>query len=158
MTNAVYLASLVNSSGNNVTLQGGVVGSGTGIAFPATQVASSDANTLDDYEEGTWTPSVNGGTSTISSVAGKYTKIGNIVVCSFNFTVSSNGTLDSLAGLPFTVNGYVNNGVAREFASTGYIWNAQVTGSTTTFYFRRYDNNNSTASGFLFAGTVIYNV
>ncbi len=31
--------------------------SGTGITFPATQSASSDANTLDDYEEGTWTPS-----------------------------------------------------------------------------------------------------
>ena len=32
--------------------------SGTGIAFPATQNASSDANTLDDYEEGTWTPTL----------------------------------------------------------------------------------------------------
>ena len=30
--------------------------SGAGITFPATQSASSDANTLDDYEEGTWNP------------------------------------------------------------------------------------------------------
>jgi hypothetical protein len=30
--------------------------SGTGITFPATASASTDANTLDDYEEGTWTP------------------------------------------------------------------------------------------------------
>ena len=33
--------------------------SGAGITFPATQSASTDANTLDDYEEGTWTPTVN---------------------------------------------------------------------------------------------------
>jgi hypothetical protein len=38
--------------------------SGSGISFPATQSASSDANTLDDYEEGTWTPSVGWGTAT----------------------------------------------------------------------------------------------
>jgi hypothetical protein len=37
--------------------------SGAGITFPAAQSASSDANTLDDYEEGTWTPNV-GGTAT----------------------------------------------------------------------------------------------
>jgi hypothetical protein len=38
--------------------------SGSGISFPATQSASSDANTLDDYEEGTWTPTVNNMTTT----------------------------------------------------------------------------------------------
>ena len=32
--------------------------SGAGITFPATQSASTDANTLDDYEEGTWTPTI----------------------------------------------------------------------------------------------------
>ena len=34
--------------------------SGAGITFPATQSASTDANTLDDYEEGTFTPTVAG--------------------------------------------------------------------------------------------------
>ena len=37
--------------------------SGSGITFPATASASSNANTLDDYEEGTWTPTL-GGTAT----------------------------------------------------------------------------------------------
>jgi hypothetical protein len=32
--------------------------SGSGISFPATQSASTNANTLDDYEEGTWTPTI----------------------------------------------------------------------------------------------------
>ena len=54
--------------------------SGAGITFPATQSASSDANTLDDYEEGTWTPNMTAfinvtGTPTFQSA--KYTKIGN---------------------------------------------------------------------------------
>lgn len=104
MTNAVYLASLVNSSGNNVTLQGGVVGSGTGIAFPATQVASSDANTLDDYEEGTVTyPLILGG-STITSGYGtnqcKYTKIGNTVNCFY--VIDYTGSAGAITiGLPF---------------------------------------------------------
>jgi hypothetical protein len=57
--------------------------SGTGITFPATQNASSDANTLDDYEEGTWTPIIQGsttvGTGTYTTQQGTYTKIGNTV-------------------------------------------------------------------------------
>jgi hypothetical protein len=34
-----------------------------GIQFPAVQAASADANNLDDYEEGSWTPSLTGSTS-----------------------------------------------------------------------------------------------
>ncbi len=53
--------------------------SGAGITFPATQSASTDANTLDDYEEGTYTPtltSTGGGTPTYAVRVGVYTKIG----------------------------------------------------------------------------------
>jgi hypothetical protein len=57
--------------------------SGAGITFPATQSASSNANTLDDYEEGTWTPVIRGsssaGTGTYTTQQGTYTKIGNSV-------------------------------------------------------------------------------
>ena len=108
MTNAVYLASLVNSSGNNVTLQGGVVGSGTGIAFPATQVASSDANTLDDYEEGTWTPTFTGSISnptvTYGTQLGQYTKVGRQVTCTGRISISSasgGSGQTRISGLPF---------------------------------------------------------
>jgi hypothetical protein len=68
---------------NTLSLQGATSTSGTGIAFPATQSASSDANTLDDYEEGTWTPTIRGsatlGTGTYTTQQGTYTKIGNTV-------------------------------------------------------------------------------
>jgi len=74
-----------------------------GVAFPATQVASSDANTLDDYEEGTWTPTL-GGTSSITFNAALYTKVGNIVYCFFDITVVSLGTGSTylVYGFPFT--------------------------------------------------------
>ena len=111
MTNAVYLASLVNSTGYNVTLSGASVSSGTGVAFPATQSASSDANTLDDYEEGTFTPTV----TASGSIAGftyvaqyaNYVKIGKTVFINLNIQISSlaggsSGTL-RVSNLPFTV-------------------------------------------------------
>jgi hypothetical protein len=74
-----------------------------GIKFPATQVASADANVLDDYEEGTWTPSL-GGTATYTSRFGTYTKVGNLVTALFFIRVNSigTGTRATVAGLPFT--------------------------------------------------------
>ena len=54
-----------------------------GISFPATQSACSDANTLDDYEEGTWTPvwQSSGSLPTLSyqTQNGRYIKIGRVV-------------------------------------------------------------------------------
>ena len=84
--------------------------SGAGITFPATQSASSDANTLDDYEEGTFTPIVYGlssaGTTTYSDQVGFYTKVGNVVTAFYQVTVSAmTGTgAVALGGLPFTTN------------------------------------------------------
>jgi hypothetical protein len=82
--------------------------SGSGISFPATQSASSDANTLDDYEEGTWTPTMFGsttaGTTTYSSQIGRYTKIGNLV-CATCYLAWSNATGTGnmvIGGLPFS--------------------------------------------------------
>jgi hypothetical protein len=122
--------------------------SGTGITFPATQSASSDANTLDDYEEGTWTPGVSfgGGTTGITYTAqdGRYTKIGRQVTVTANVTLSSKGSSTGdavLTGLPFT------NDTAR---SAGSIYSAQITfadflsilveASNTIAYFRETTN------------------
>lgn len=75
------LAMSLTPSGTVILKGGSSSATGTGITFPATQSASTDANTLDDYEEGTWTPNQGSGLTvggTFSS-DGKYTKIGNIV-------------------------------------------------------------------------------
>ena len=80
--------------------------SGSGITFPATQSASSDANTLDDYEEGAWTPTGNG-ISFAAGTAGKYTKIGNLVT--LTFTVVFPTTIDTnnayVTAMPFLIGG-----------------------------------------------------
>lgn len=79
-----------------------------GIKFPPTQITSNDPNTLDDYEEGSFTPVIEGSTSagvgTYTAQVGRYTKIGNIV----NFAIvlswtahTGTGNMD-IAGLPFT--------------------------------------------------------
>jgi hypothetical protein len=85
---------------------------GAGISFPATQSASSDANTLDDYEEGTWTPSLGGSTTYVAQV-GAYTKIGRFVCATFEVNVSSIGTgsTTTISGLPFTSFSTPTNGM-----------------------------------------------
>jgi hypothetical protein len=79
--------------------------SGAGITFPATQSASTDANTLDDYEEGTWTPSI-GGNATYLGQAGFYRKIGSLVFVSgyLNINVRGTGSTSTISGLPFNPN------------------------------------------------------
>ena len=76
------------------------------IQFPATQNASAGANVLDDYEEGTWTPSL-GGTATYNTQVGTYTKIGNIVSVRGRLVVSAIGTGSTItvSGLPFSASG-----------------------------------------------------
>ena len=75
------------------------------IVFPGTQSASSDANTLDDYEEGTWTPSI-GGNATYLGQAGFYRKIGSLVFVSgyLNINVRGTGSTSTISGLPFNPN------------------------------------------------------
>ena len=102
----------INSSGNLQTLATISVGnatpstSGAGITFPATQSASTDANTLDDYEEGTWTPTMvqSGATFTYSYQTARYTKVGNTVtiMATLGWTAKSGGSGGvGIAGLPF---------------------------------------------------------
>jgi len=93
----------VNAGAPILCLAGGnTSATGTGIAFPATQSASADANTLDDYEEGTWTPTIVSGGGTISGT-GRYTKVGRIVQFSIDAQLGGtrNGDVFIVGGLPF---------------------------------------------------------
>ncbi len=95
-----------------------------GIQFPATQVPSADANNLDDYEEGTWTPTL-GGTATYSTQNATYRKIGGLVFiyCYFVVTTIGTGSTTTLSGLPFTT-----ANVTGDFAgSIGYFNSLAVT-------------------------------
>ena len=74
-------------------LSGGVYLGGTGAA-----------NLLDDYEEGTWTPSITAGGSGSYTAAGEYTKIGNLVIAVFyvEFSSWSGNASNVQISLPFT--------------------------------------------------------
>ncbi len=125
------------TSRNNTRLQ--IV---DGIGFPATQVSSSDANTLDDYEEGTFTAYFagnNSGTAMFSGTNayglanpgtnGKYTKIGRRVY--FNFYLVMAGTFSWangyggttsvwIAGLPFVESSSTGVGGVYPAVNCGY--------------------------------------
>jgi hypothetical protein len=107
--------------------------SGSGITFPASQSASSNANTLDDYEEGTWTPVATpaSGSATFST-SGVYTKIGNVVTLYASITITnanSGGGLLNLSGYPFNSKDSASYyGVCRESAATGVIYYMGISG------------------------------
>ena len=109
-------ATNASSARTNLAVLGTAGGTMTGllttngqVAFPATQNPSSDVNTLDDYEEGTWTPVMggSGGTSgqSYSTQVGYYVKIGKQVTVTWTTTISTVGTITGnlqIQGLPFT--------------------------------------------------------
>ena len=84
-----------------------------GVNFSANANATGmTSETLDDYEEGTWTPTVNGlsgAASGYSAQIGHYTKIGNIVVAYFRITLTNKGNISGnyalIKGLPFNHSG-----------------------------------------------------
>lgn len=75
------------------------------IKFPATQNASANANTLDDYEEGSWTPIDSSGAGlTLTVASAKYVKVGRSVTahCKVTYPATASAALSKIGGLPFT--------------------------------------------------------
>lgn len=111
----------------------GLVTTAGQIKFPATQNASSDANTLDDYEEGTFTPSITGTTSagvgTYQTRSGKYVKVGRAVTITITLQWSAHtGTGNMLVtGLPFTAD--ASAGVSIRSDAIGMSANSYMTSS-----------------------------
>lgn len=102
---------LIQNSAFIVDDTGNVSGFGGQLAFPAVQNPSANVNTLDDYEEGTWTPVFTFATPGNQSIAystqfGSYTKIGRVVTLMCNITLSTfthttaSGNAN-ITGLPF---------------------------------------------------------
>ncbi|NBW20757.1 MAG: hypothetical protein EBR82_73615, partial [Caulobacteraceae bacterium] len=131
--NSIAMLSMSGTSQNTLALEGATTAAGVGITFPATQVASSNANTLDDYEEGTWTPAVRGsgtaGTYQLSTAEGAYVKIGQQVTLSCRVifgTITGGGTgYMQITGAPSFNNAYVSAGSIWQNGlniSAGYTW------------------------------------
>lgn len=105
--------------GTLLDLSGSIAGQ---IQFPATQNPSSDVNTIDDYEEGTWTPTIGGNTSQSGQVyaiqVGSYVKIGKWVFVNFAVKLSTLGTITGqvqIKGLPFPAANIANLNASLSF-------------------------------------------
>jgi hypothetical protein len=150
-------AALILSGGN-------ASANGVGVAFPIAQSASTDANTLDDYEEGTWTPVVTAGTGTLTSVtgqAGAYTKVGRMVIATCFFTVATNGTggsFISVSGLPFANGNLTNIGIGRIDGTTGNLFQGKLNNGASAINLWKYDNTYPAADGAQFPMTITYYV
>jgi len=93
---------VISTAGVNrtIALQGATSTTGIGITFPATQNASSNANTLDDYEEGTWTATLtNCGAGAVSNT--NYVKVGKIVTARITINTGTYVLNSSFFTLPF---------------------------------------------------------
>lgn len=128
-----------------------VLGTQGQIKFPATQNDAADANTLDDYEEGTWTPGMEfgGGTTgiTYAEQLGDYTKIGRHVALTYSVAMTSKGSSTGgakLTGIPFTLGGSVH------FTSSHVYWTNTATNVITVQVFP----STAGASKAVFHGTV----
>lgn len=124
-TTAAIVATTVTPSGL-IDASGAAAGQ---IKFPASQNASTNANTLDDYEEGTWTPVIggSGGTSgqAYSSQVGTYLKVGKTITAWFDVTLSTKGTITTavqIQGLPVAASSMRAAGCISFFANLGANW------------------------------------
>lgn len=134
------------------------------LKFPATQNPSSDVNTLDDYEEGEWTPTdASGAGLSLTNSGSTYTKIGRLVfITGYVIYPTTSDTLAAKIGsLPFTCKasrfsalaiGYDNNNggadklLVRENSTTIEVYG--VTGGART-------NANLSTTNLVFAGAYV---
>ena len=142
-------------------LEGGTLSSGTGIAFPATQSASSNANTLDDYEEGAFTPTINGSstdpTATYTAQLGRYIKVGRMVWIQVQIgtsAISGGSGILKIGGLPFTISTASGNGYAAP--SLALINNITFSG-TDTMIGGLFDQSTTTINLMTFKSNAGYN-
>jgi len=123
----------------NIKLSGNVViANGQGIDFSATS-GTGTSELLDDYEEGTFTPTLQGGTTTTYTTQdGKYTIIGRQVFFQMELQINS---LGNGSNNTFLLNGLPSNGSTFSTISVGF-FATLATAVTSSF---GYINSNSTA-------------
>ena len=133
-------------------------GEATYVQFPATQVASADANRLDDYEEGTWTPALkhNSGSgtpdTTYNTQTGYYVKVGQLCWVYMKLHINSLGTghATGFLGFPFlssTTPGTNGGGQAEYYSGLAvsvYSVGAEVESNGTSGFIRGHTGASST--------------
>jgi hypothetical protein len=153
---------LYDLSGGGVGATGAIMRMSQGqIQFPSTAILSTNANTLDDYEEGIWTPvDASGAGLTFANGVCRYTKIGRIVTANFNTTYPStaNGSTVLYGGLPFNNKGFASVNIG--FTSSATVARTGYTDDESTYCLLFSTSNvaliNSDLSGVTIRGTIVY--
>lgn len=139
VTGATTLSSTLNVTGNTTTPTAVV----NAVKFPAVQVASADVNTLDDYKEGTWTPTVSFGGSSVgitydtTNTKGRYVKIGNTVFAWGRVILTSKGSSTGIARVSLPITSLSSLPVASVTVPFSY----QLSGTLTGGYIGPSENN-----------------
>lgn len=137
---------------------------GKGVDFSAgPNPGGMTSELLDDYEEGTWTPTDGSGAGLTLSAVGFYTKIGNLVYAAFRITypATANASASTVAGLPFTPIGFSSGASASglRYTDAGFEFSLAVGNGTadfTPFLNTGSAIPNASFSGKRFDGMVIY--
>jgi len=148
------------ANGNLQLLNGNLVlPSGKGIDFSAnSNAAGASSELLDDYETGTWTPTMYSGGTMGAVLYATYVKVGRLVTinCYFTCTPTNNSNRFEIGGVPFVNNGASSCYVAGTIGYTGSLnaanWHGPtLTAGSTTFYFH-YNNSTGTVPNSAFGG------
>jgi hypothetical protein len=117
---------------NALQIDSAQIRAASGIVFPASQgAASSDANTLDDYAEGTWTPAdASGAGLTLSVTSARYTKVGRFVSLTGDVTypATADASQALIGGAPFSPATSVPGAVAHNSAAAISVSQISVSG------------------------------
>jgi len=151
----------------------GLITASAGVAIGGT----GSANTLDDYEEGTWTPNLIGSATNPSSAVtgvGSYTKIGRLIYARYfvsNADVAGATGGIRLNGLPFNhVGGHVSGDVMvyyRKTVNADAVNVSPYLASDTIYFYQTRDgaaetwgeitfNTSGASTGFYLWGSIIY--
>ena len=128
----------------NVYLSGGIYVGGTG-----------SANLLNDYEEGTWTPTTTSGTVTVQSNSANYVKVGKMVTvyCRLaSFSDTTSGSSFAISGLPFTISVDGN-----DEGHVGDAWGNSMGDNRSLFFYSASGNSTSISSYYGANGNSSYN-
>jgi hypothetical protein len=137
---------------DGVTLKDGnvVLANGNGIDFSATS-GTGTSELFDDYEEGTWTPTVTSasGTFTTVSASGFYTRIGRVVSFSMSIVITNAGTAagNMTATLPFAATSINAIASGREIVATGSGCQGTISSGFSNCIIQRYDTVSIIGSG-----------
>lgn len=134
------------------------------ISFPAPKFSSADPNTLDDYEEGTWTPVDGSGAGLALTGYGHYTKIGRLVAASMTVTypATAAGGNAVVGGLPFpgrSTGGQATAGFSLRYTDLGAMVSAVGNPGVSTMLFAALAGTvwlNSDLSGKTISGVLLY--